>query len=141
MSIESNKAIVRQYREIYNTDQLDKLSDVLAENFVPRSLMPGMIPSLETYNQIHQMAKASFPDLLVTTEDLIAEGDKVVERWTQTQTHTGAPFMNISPSNKPITFTGISIYRIGNGKIVEHWANMDMFGMMAQMGAIPVPGM
>src|SRR5687768_10791754 len=141
MSIESNKAIVRRYREIYNTDQLDKLSEVLTENFVPHSLLPGMTPSLETYKQIHQMAKAAFPDLLVTTEEILAEGDKVVERWTQTMTHTGAPFMNIPPSNKPITFTGISIYRVANGKIVEHWANMDMFGMMAQMGAIPVSGM
>jgi len=141
MSTESNKAIIRRYREICNADQLDKLSDVLAENFVPHSLLPGMTPSLETYKQIHQMAKAAFPDLLVTTEEILAEGDKVVERWTQTMTHTGAPFMNIPPSNKPITFTGISIYRVANGKIVEHWANMDMFGMMAQMGAIPVSGM
>jgi steroid delta-isomerase-like uncharacterized protein len=141
MSTETNKAIVRRYREIYNADQIDQLSDVLAENFMPHSLLPGMTPSLETYKQIHQMAKASFPDLLVTTEDLITEGDKVVERWTQTQTHSGESFMNIPPSGKAITFTGISIYRIANGKIVEHWANMDMFGMMAQMGAIPMPGM
>ena len=141
MSTETNKAIVRRYREIYNTDQFEKLSDVLAENFVPHTLLPGMTPSLETYKQIHQMAKASFPDLLVTTEDLIAEGDKVVERWTQTQTHSGESFMNIPSSGKAITFSGISIYRIADGKIVEHWANMDMFGMMAQMGAIPMPGM
>ena len=141
MSIESNKAIIQRYREIYNTNQLDKLNDVLAENFVPHTLLPGMTPSLETYKQIHQMAKAAFPDLLVTTEDLVAEGDKVVERWTQTQTHTGESFMNIPPSGNSISFTGISIYRIANGKIVDHWANMDFFGMMAQMGAIPVPGM
>jgi len=64
-----------------------------------------------------------------------------VERWTQTQTHTGASFMNIPPSNKPIVMTGMSIYRIADGKIVEHWGNMDFFGMMAQMGAIPAPGM
>jgi predicted ester cyclase len=96
---------------------------------------------LESAKQVHLLGKASFPDMQVTTEDLIAEGDKVVERWTQTQTHSGAPFMGIPPSNKPITFTGISIYRIANGRIVEHWANMDLFGMMAQMGAIPAPGM
>ena len=65
----------------------------------------------------------------------------MVERWTQTQTHTGEAFMNIPASNQTITFTGISIYRIANGKIVEHWANMDLFGMLVQMGAIPMPGM
>lgn len=139
---ETNKAIVRRYREIHNNDEMDKLDQVLAPDFVPHTTMPGMPwNGLESAKQIHLMGKASFPDMQVMTEDLIAEGDKIVERWTQTQTHTGAPFMNIPPSNKSIAFTGISIYRIANGKIVEHWANMDMFGMLAQMGAIPVPGM
>jgi len=139
---EANKAIVRRYREIHNNNELDKLGEVLASDFVPHTFMPGMPwQGLESAKQVHLMGRASFPDMKVTTEELIAEGDKVVERWTQTQTHNGEPFMNIPPSNKPITITGISIYRLANGKIVEHWANMDLFGMMAQMGAIPAPGM
>jgi predicted ester cyclase len=93
-----------------------------------------MEPRLETYSQIHQMARASFPDMMVTTEDLIAEGDKVVERWTLTQTHTGEPFMGASASGKRVQVTGISIYRIADGKIVEHWANMDLLGMLQQLG-------
>jgi predicted ester cyclase len=138
---ELNKAIVRRYREIHNNDEMDKLEEVLAPDFVPHSTMPGMPwNGLESAKQIHLLGKASFPDMSVKTEDLIAEGDKVVERWTQTQTHTGAPFMGIPPSAKPIVMTGMSIYRIANGKIVEHWGNMDFFGMMAQMGAIPTPG-
>ncbi|MGQ0601315.1 MAG: ester cyclase [Anaerolineales bacterium] len=142
MSTESNKALVRRYREIYNTNQLDKLGEVLADNFVPHTLMPGMQPGLETYKQIHGMAKASFPDIQTKTEDLIAEGDKAVERWTQTMTHTGAPFFvgNIPASGKAVRTTGISIYRIADGKIAEHWADMDFFGVMAQLGAIPAPG-
>jgi len=140
MSTEANKALVRRYREIYNTNQLDKLGEVLADNFVPHTLFPGMSPGLETYKQIHTMAKASFPDIRTQTEDLIADGDKVVERWTQTMTHTGAPFMGLPPSGKAVRVTGISIYRLANGRIVEHWANMDFFGVMAQLGAIPAPG-
>jgi predicted ester cyclase len=138
---EANKAIVRRYREIYNTNQLDKLGEVLADNFTPHALFPGMSPALETYRQIHTMAQASFPDVQTQTEDLIAEGDKVVERWTQTQTHTGAPFFGLPPSGKAVRTTGISIYRIADGKIVEHWADMDFFGVMVQLGAIPAPGM
>jgi len=139
---ETNKAIVRLYREIHNNNEMDRLDEVLGLDFVPHTLMPGMPwNGLESAKQVHLMGKASFPDMKVITEDLIAEGDKVVERWTQTQTHTGAPFMNVPPSNKSIVMTGVSIYRIANGKIVEHWGNMDFFGMMAQMGAIPAPGM
>ena len=139
---ETNKAIVRRYREIHNNDEMERLEEVLAADFVPHSTMPGMPwNGLESARQIHLLARASFPDMSVQTEDLIAEDDRVVERWTQTQTHTGAPFMGIPPSNKPLVMTGMSIYRIANGKIVEHWGNMDFFGMMAQMGAIPTPGM
>ena len=139
---ETNKAIVRRYREIHNNNEMNSLDEVLAPDFVPHTFMPGMPwNGPESARQVHLLGKASFPDMSVTTEDLIAEGDKVVERWTQTQSHTGESFMNIPPSGKSITLTGISIYRIANGKIVEHWANMDMFGMMAQMGAIPMPGM
>jgi predicted ester cyclase len=139
---EANKAIVRRYREIHNTNQLDKLSEVLAQDFTPHTFMQGLPwNGIESAKQVHFLGKASFPDMNVTTDDLLAEEDKVVERWTQTQTHTGEPFMNIPASNQSITFTGISIYRIADGKIVEHWANMDLFGMLVQMGAIPMPGM
>ena len=139
---ETNKAIVRLYREIHNNNQLERLSEVLSQDFTPHTFMPGMPwNGLESAKLVHSLGVASFPDMKVITQDLIAEGDRVVERWTQTQTHTGEPFMNIPASNKAITITGISIYRIANGKIVEHWANMDLFGMMAQLGAIPVPGM
>ena len=139
---EANKAIVRRYREIHNNNEMNRLEEVLAPDFVPYTFMPGMPwNGPESAKQVHLLGKASFPDMKVTTEDLIAEGDKVVERWTQTQTHIGESFMNIPQSGKSITITGISIYRIANGKIVEHWANMDFFGMMAQMGAIPMPGM
>ena len=142
MSTESNKALVRRYREIHNNNEMDKLDEVLAQDFIPHTFMPG-IPwnGLESARQVHLLGIASFPDSKVTTDDLFAEDDKVVERWTLTQTHTGAPFMNIPASNRSMTMTGISIYRIANGKIVEHWTNMDFFGMMMQMGAIPAPGM
>ena len=141
MSTETNKDVVRRYREIHNTDQLDQLGDILAPDYKTWTLMPGLPPGLETYKQIHQMTKLSFPDLHVTTDDLIAEGDKVVERWTQTQTHSGAAFMGLPPSGKKAVITGISIYRLKDGRIVEHWANMDFFGVMVQLGAIQPPGM
>lgn len=143
MSTESNKAIVRRYREIYNASQLGRLEEVLAPDFTPHATMPGMPwNGLESARQIHMMTTAIFPDLHTTTEDLIAEGDLVVERWSQTCTHTGAPFFvgNIPASGKKVKTTGISIYRIKDGKIVEHWADMDFLGVLQQVGVMPAPG-
>ncbi len=141
MSLEENKAIVRRYREIYNTNQLDQLGEVLAAEFIAHTLMPGVPPNLEGIKKVHEMALAAFPDLRTTTEDLIAEGDKVVERWSQTQTHTGVSIFGVpAGSGRKIKTTGISIYRIANGKIVEHWANMDFVSVLQQIGAMPSPG-
>lgn len=143
MSTETNKALVQRYRAIYNANQLENLGDVLAADYLPHTLFPGMSPSLDTYKQIHQMALSVFPDMQVKTEDLLAEGDYVVERWSQTQTHTGAPFFvgNIPASGKRADTTGISIYRVQNGKIVEHWADMDFLAVLQQVGAVPTPGL
>lgn len=139
MSTEDNKALVRRYREIYNSNQLDPLGEVLAPDFTPHALMPGVPNTLEGIKQVHQATLAIFPDLRITTDDLIAEGDKVVERWTQTMTHTGAPFFigNLPASGKAVRITGCSIYRIQAGKIAEHWAEMDFMGVLRQLGAMP----
>ncbi|MBI5564320.1 MAG: ester cyclase, partial [Chloroflexi bacterium] len=135
MSVEQHKAIVRRYREIHNTSQLDQLGDVLAADFVAHSMMPGLPSGIEGGKLAHQGGLAAFPDTHVTTDDLLAEGDKVIERWTLTCTHTGVAFMGApAATGKKVQTTGISIYRIANGKIVEHWANMDFFGVLAQLG-------
>jgi steroid delta-isomerase-like uncharacterized protein len=80
--------------------------------------------------------RAAFPDTRMTIEDEIAEGDKVVIRWTIRGTHKGE-YMGIAPTGKEVTVTGISVYRIERGKIVEDWSNNDMLGMLQQLGAIP----
>jgi predicted ester cyclase len=74
-----------------------------------------------------------------TIEDLIAEGDKVVARWRSHATHQG-DYMGIAPSGKEVEFTGISVYRIEEGKIAESWTVEDQLGLMRQIGAIPEPG-
>jgi predicted ester cyclase len=71
-------------------------------------------------------------------EDLIAEGDKVVARWRSRATHQG-DYMGIAPAGKEVEFTGISVYRIEEGKIAESWSVEDQLGLMRQIGAIPEP--
>jgi len=70
---------------------------------------------------------------------MVAEGDKVVARLRISGTHQGE-FLGIAPTGKQVTFTGIDILRIAEGKVMEHWGNVDELGMLQQLGAIPESG-
>lgn len=137
MSTEENKAIVRSYQAAYNTNNLNNLGEIVSADFLSHSLAPGLPEGLQGGNLMHQMAMAAMPDYKVTIEDVIAEGDRVVARFVVTGTHTGTEFLGLAPSGRKINVTGISIFRIADGKIAEHWANEDALGLLQQLGAIP----
>lgn len=139
MSIEDNKNIVRKQREAYNTNNMALLGETLAETFVAHNMLPNVPQTLEGAKMLHQGNLAVFPDAQTHTDDLFAEGDMVVERWTMTCHHTGAPFFvgNLPASGKRIEVGGINTYRIASGKIVETWANMDFIGVLQQIGLMP----
>ena len=137
MSTEENKAIVRRYQEAYNSNNLDALNGVVAPDFVSHSLAPGLPEGLQGGNLMHQMTMAAMADYRVSIDDLIAEGDRVVARFTMTGTHTGAEFLGLPASGRKINVSGISIFRLADGKIVEHWANEDALGLLQQLGAMP----
>ncbi len=141
MTLEENKNIVRRYQDAYNTNDLDALDQVLDAHFIGHApIYPGMPAGLEGAKQAHRTNLALFPDFSVTIEDLVAEGDKVVMRFRAAGTHTGAPLFGIPPSGKHFEFTGMSMFRIANGKIVEHWANEDEMGLLRQLGVQPPMG-
>lgn len=135
MSIEENKNIVRRYQEIYNSNNLDALIEVVKEDFLTPRMMPGMPSGLGGAKQIHRATLLGMPDWHTEIEELIAEGDKVVARITMTGTHTG-DFFGIPATGKRISISGISIARIADGKIVEHWGEEDTLGLMQQLGAM-----
>ena len=139
MSTEDNKANSRRfYEEVWNQGNLATADELNAANFVDDSLQPP-IHGLESLKQFVMMYRTAFPDTHLTVEDQIAEGDKVVTRWTGRGTHQGA-FMGIPPTGKRVTVTGINIVRFENGKAVEGWSNFDALGMLQQLGVVPVPG-
>jgi len=109
MPTEENKALVRRYQDIYNSNNLGALGEVLAPDFVPHTLQPGVQPTIESFKQLHMGTVAAYPDFHVAIEDLIAEGDKVVMRFLITGTHQG-DFMGIPPTGVRIKVTGISIF-------------------------------
>ncbi len=137
MSVEENKAVeLRFFEEVVNKGNLAVIDEIVAANFVGRSALPGVAPDREGYKQFFAMAHSAFPDFHSTLEDMIAEGDKVVQRFTVRGTHKGE-WMGIAPTGKQIEVGGIAIHRLAGGKIVEDWTSMDMLGMMQQLGVIP----
>jgi steroid delta-isomerase-like uncharacterized protein len=131
---EQNKEIVRA--------SFEPLEDILAEHERLYSAdwvghFPGMPPlDAAGHRQYSEVMVTAFPDLERTIEDLVAEGDKVVARWTAKGTHTG-DFQGIPPTGRVATSSGITIFRIADGRIVEEWSESDMLGLLQQLGAIP----
>jgi len=117
----------------------NSISRVYADTFVDHSAPPGFPTDREGQKQFTMMLRAGFPDAGQTIDELIAEGGKVVMRWTGRGTNRGE-FMGIPATGKPVTVTGIDIFRVEGGAIVELWSNWDMMGMMQQLGVAPMPG-
>ena len=140
MSAEQNKAIVRSFLEgIFTQGNPDVVDELAAPDFVVHD------PSSEAGDVDAEGVKESiawshnaFPDLRVTIEDQVAEGDKVATRWTVRGRHHGE-MMGAAPTGKQVTFTGTQTDYISGGKIVESWSNWDTLGMLRQIGAVPVP--
>jgi steroid delta-isomerase-like uncharacterized protein len=139
MSAEENKTVVRKYREAHNQNNLAALDTIVAQDLISHSALPGLPPGLAGGKLAHQGFLAAFPDTQTTTEDLIAEGDKVVERYTARGTHTG-DFMGAPPTGKKFSIESMVIYRFANGKIVEMWGLNDVQALMMQLGLMPAPG-
>ncbi len=138
MSTEENKNIMaRTTEEIFNKGNLDVVDETHDKDFVGHTSSDEM-KGPESVKQFASQYRNAFPDLKITNEDMIAEGDMVVSRQTVTGTHKGE-FQGIAPTGKKITVTSILIVRIVNGKIVETWMNMDSLGFMQQLGIIPPP--
>lgn len=138
---DTNKAIVRQFfNEVVNRRDLTVADRIMAQDFIDHPPPPpGMPPGLPGFKQFASMLVGAFPDLHVTVEDLIEEGDKVAARVTVQGTHKGLLMGQIAATGKRAEFTGIDIFRITGGKIAERWNHRDLLGLMQQLGALPAP--
>ena len=135
MSIESAKALVRQVVDDWNKADLDALDEHLdPATYVNRDPNNPQVTDFASYKRWAAAARAAFPDLHVTIDDLIAEGDKVAVRLTARGTPTG-PFLGIEPTGKSYEIGEIHIFRIADGRIAEHWHQFDGLGATKQLGA------
>ena len=134
---QENKDFVRHLvDEVQNKHNLDVIEELHSPDFVNRSAFPGIPSNREGTRQVMTAMLASFPDMHVTIHDQIAEGDKVVTRKTLHATHKGE-FMGVPATGKSVSIEVIDIIRVQGGKAVEHWAVVDMLGVMQQIGAVP----
>ena len=139
MSTEQNKAILRQAYDAINRNDLDALDELVASDVTDHDPAPGQGPGLEGVKGYFSSLHAAYPGFNMDVEDMIAEGDKVVARVTGSGgTHQGE-FMGIAPTGNQVTFRGIDILRITDGKIVEHWGRFDDLGFLQQLGVVEQP--
>ncbi len=137
----ATKEIVRLYREdLWNHGNLRTASQILDENCVyhfndPITSTLGTGPERAMKEVL--LYREAFPDLLFTIEDLFAEDDRALVRWTLRGTHEGELF-GVPPSKMKITVTGMDMYRVSEGKIQECWTNWDTLGFMQQLGLEPI---
>jgi steroid delta-isomerase-like uncharacterized protein len=138
MSTEDNKALMRRFlEEVFNKQNLAAVDEFITPNHVDHTLPPFLPTTPEGTKRAIGMFLTAFPDVHLTVEDMIAEGDKVVTRYTSRGTQKGA-FVGIPPTGKQMTVSSIVVARIADGKIVEEWGLDDQMGMLQQLGVIPV---
>jgi steroid delta-isomerase-like uncharacterized protein len=127
------------WEQVWNTGNLAALDEMVAPEatlYVPGNPQPM---DRESWKGFYAPFYAAFPGLRLTIDDLIAEEDKVVVRFTFQGTHQGE-LMGIPPTGKDVRAGGITIVRIAGGKMVEHWEEFDMLGILQQLGVVPPPG-
>ena len=131
-----NKQVIREFTRIFkNEHNVDGVNHLFHPQFVHHFRTP--VPAgFEGLRHVGIMRNGAFPDVVVTEEDLIAAGDKVVERSSAVATHRGA-LMGAPPTNKPVRWSEIHIYRLADGKIAEHWAEIAMMELLQQAGVLP----
>ncbi len=135
---EQNKIIARRaFEEVQSQGNLALVDELVVSDYIGHTPF-GEIYGPEGAKRFFSALRGAFPDLQVTVEDQIAEGDRVVTRWICRGTHNGE-FQGMTPTGRQTAMTGITIFRIANGKLVEGWSNADTLGMMQQLGVIPAP--
>ncbi len=123
---EANKAIAKRVYEIVSTGDFEWAREIVDQDAPDNELLPNDPPAklIDTFKETFAEAREGFPDLSITVEDVMAEGDRVAARITRRSTHRGE-FQGITPTGKRVEVRAIDMFRISNGKIVEHWGHAD----------------
>jgi steroid delta-isomerase-like uncharacterized protein len=139
MSSDENKAIVIRFGQVWSTGELELVDELASPDMtVAYPLLPEELHSADAFKQVLVAFRAAFRDLKGEFDEPIAEGDRVAVRWTLQGEHRGDLF-GIPATNKTVRWSGISIYRLAGGKVVEERGEEDALGLLRQLGVIPMP--
>jgi steroid delta-isomerase-like uncharacterized protein len=136
MATSDSKAIARRFLvDAFAGGNFDLFDQLLAPTYVDHDAPPGIPPGPTGIRALADTFRTAFPDMRFTIHDVVAEGDRVVARYTFAGTHRGE-LMGIPPTGKEVAMPGISIYRIAEGRMQEAWVQYDMLGMLRQLGVV-----
>jgi len=139
VNTDDNKAVIRKMYTAVDAHEVDVIEQELLDPAYQFRFDSMPLMDRAGAAQFFRAFVAGFPNISLTIEDMIAEGDRVVLRQTYRGTHQGE-MMGIPPTGRPVTLTAIDIVRVADGKLAEHWSNNDQLGMLQQLGVIPAPG-
>ena len=142
MGIQGNKDVVRQLvEECVNRHRADLLEQYVSADLRIHPGTPGTAPDtvgLDALRTAFEQFRVTFPDLHITPEEMVEEGDLVVSRWTATGTHAG-DLAGIAPTGRPVRWSGTDMYRFADGRIIEWWRNDDFVWLLHQIGRDLLP--
>ena len=135
MDTARNKDVARQLYALINEGRVDQLADLISPDYIEHDPLPGQGSGREgVLDRFSMITTALAPHF--TIEDLVAEGDRIVVRWTNAGTHVGE-FAGIPATGRAFTIAGIDIYRVADERLCEHWHVIDQLGMLGQLGILP----
>jgi steroid delta-isomerase-like uncharacterized protein len=139
MTPTTRKQFITTYTdEVWNQHTVDAIDKYYARDYVHHDVSRPDVTTLGGYKGWATDLQSGLSNLHVAVDDLIANDDMAVKRWTATGVHT-APLAGIAPTNTKVRFSGVSIYRFANDRIAESWYVYDLFGLLQQLGALPAP--
>lgn len=135
MSLENNKSVYRRWiEEVFSQGLVSVADELHAEGYVDHSGLPGVPPTTAGLKQFVSGLHATFPDVVFTIEQVIAEDDRVMGYWTMHGTQSGA-FLQLPPTGRTVTMAGFDLVRIAGGRIEEVWHLADTAGLVRQLTA------
>ena len=136
---EENKALVRRwFEEVWNKGRADAIDEMFDEKGIAHGLSDDSSKPIigpRDFRPFHTLFREAFPNMMIVIEDMVTEGDRVAARCSVRGKHEG-DFLGRAATQSPVEFTGITIVRIDNGKIVEAWNNFDFMNMHKQIGLL-----
>jgi predicted ester cyclase len=139
MSTQYKTAVLKLVEKGFNRKEMSAFNAYFSPTLIDHALPPGLPAGLEGRKIFVSTFLSAFPDIHVHVEDTVADGNKLVTRWSARGTHNG-DLMGIPPTGKKVSITGIAIDRFENGRSQEHWEIIDELSLMQQLDVIPMPG-